>query len=113
MKPAVLLIFIVTVFSSNAQTIIYQEQFNSSLGTCTTFTSSNWGANWAWSSSCTKSGWTGHSAPGHAIFQGSLCTFGYSLNTVGGELSTPTIALPSGTCLLTFHYSLTNELYEL
>jgi hypothetical protein len=101
--------FLITLSAvfAQAQSTIFQEPFNAGLGQCTA-SNSAFGA-WVWSSTCLKSNLTGHSGPGHAMFQGTSCVFGNSLNVVQGDLLTPTIALPSGTCMLTFHYSLTNE----
>ncbi len=95
-------------FSMRSQTVIFQEQFNSSLGQC--LVTNTYNATWAWSSSCLKSSWTGHSGPGHAIFQGTGCIFGNNFSIVKCDLVTPTIALPTGTCMLSFKYTMANEL---
>ncbi|MCC6369828.1 MAG: T9SS type A sorting domain-containing protein [Bacteroidia bacterium] len=103
---ATLLLF-VTGLTLNAQTILYSETFNSNLGTTTATNSSN-GA-WAWSNSCAQSSLTGHSAPGHAIFQGSGCQFGNGSSTTSGDLRTPTVVIGALGGTLTFNYFVANE----
>ena len=107
MKKFLLLTFSVLTAFTNAQNILYTEMFNSNLGTCTASNSSS-GA-WVWSNSCANSTLTGHSGPGHAIFQGSGCTFGNGSNTTSGDLVTPTIAIGALGGLVTFNYFLSNE----
>jgi hypothetical protein len=107
MKKLLFSIFSLLAVLSNAQNILYSETFNSNLGTCTASNSSN-GA-WVWSNSCAQSSLTGHSGPGHAIFQGSGCTFGNGANTTSGSLVTPTIAIGALGGLVTFNYFLSNE----
>ncbi len=103
------LIFMLLFFCSikiNAQ-ILFSETFSTSLGQCST--SNSVSGNWVFANSCTSSSLTGHSANGHALFQGSSCQFGNGSNTVSGNLNTSTIAIGPNGAVLTFNYMLLNE----
>ncbi|WP_317896546.1 T9SS-dependent choice-of-anchor J family protein [Aurantibacillus circumpalustris] len=101
--------FLLFCFSSitiRAQ-IIFSETFSTSLGQCNA-TNSVSGA-WIFANSCSFSSSTGHSATGHAIFNGSSCQFGNGSSTVSGDLNTPTISIGPSGAVLTFNYRLVNE----
>ena len=104
-KVTFLLIFL-SAFNLNSQ-VVFSETFSTSLGQCSS-TNSVSGA-WVFANACTASANTGHSATGHALFQGSACDFGNGSNTVSGNLNTPTIAIGSSGAVLTFNYRLVTE----
>ncbi|HQQ95040.1 MAG TPA: choice-of-anchor J domain-containing protein [Bacteroidia bacterium] len=99
--------FLLILQHASAQTILYSEPFNASLGTCTAANGSS--GNWIWTNSCSRSTLGGHTNPGSALFQGSGCQFGNSSATVSGDLLTPTVALGALGGTLQFNYSLNNE----
>jgi hypothetical protein len=103
----VLILFVFASIGGFAQSILYSNTFSTSLGTATAVNGSS--GNWVFANNCTQSTATGHSAPGHAMFQGSGCVFGNSSNTVSGDLITPTVVLPALGGTLTFNYFVLNE----
>ncbi len=87
---------------------IYSESFTSSLGTAVAANGSF--GNWIFTNSCTRSALGGHTSTGSALFSGIGCQFGNNSNTVGGDLTTPSMFIPAtGSTSLTFNYSLQNE----
>jgi len=96
----IFLLFLAGIFQG--QTVLYSENFNSSLNTCTAVNGSS--ANWVWNNSCARSGLTGHSPPGAALFIGVNCFFGNQFQTVSGNLISPTIAIGQAGGVLTFNY---------
>jgi hypothetical protein len=94
-------------FYTKAQTILYSNTFSTSLGTATAANSSS-GA-WVFANACAQSSATGHSAPGHAMFQGSGCQFGNGSSVVSGDLVLPVVPIGALGGTLTFNYFLSNE----
>jgi hypothetical protein len=107
MKKLLCLILVLVCGHLSSQSLLYSEPFTSALNTATAANGSN--GNWIWSNSCTQSSAGGHTAPGHALFQGSGCQFGNGGNTVSGDLHTPTVTLPALGGTLTFNYFLNTE----
>src|SRR5688572_21949474 len=108
MKSILQFAIIFCIFSSKlGAQVLYSNAFTSALGTASASNGSN--GNWIWTNSCSQSSAGGHSASGHALFQGSGCQFGNGGSTVSGDLSTPTIAIGALGGTLTFNYFLTTE----
>lgn len=109
MKKFTLFVLLATFarLNSFSQTVLYLETFSTSLNTCTATAGSN--GNWAWSSSCALSTSGGHTAPGHAVYQGSGCQFGNGSSTTSGDLITPAIPLGALGATLSFNYYINNE----
>ena len=104
-------VILLALLNGYGQCTLFSEPFTSTLGQ---FTSANnvGGSSWSFTSTCTASNLTGHTAPGAAIFQSTttLCQYGTAANSVSGNLSSTSIFLPSsGTKTLTFKYYLVNE----
>ncbi len=105
-----LLLTLTILFSSiyfNAQTILYSNTFSTSLGTASAVASS--GGAWVFANACSVSGSAGHTAPGHALYQGSSCQFGNGSSTVSGDLIIPPIPIGALGGTLTFNYFVLNE----
>jgi hypothetical protein len=108
MKTIKLIFFLLLTSSFNVNSqILFSETFSTSLGQCSATNSNS--ATWLFANSCGFSASLGHSASGHALFQGSSCQFGNGSATVSGDLTTPTIAIGPSGAVLTFNYRLVNE----
>jgi len=104
-KLTLMLLFFCSI-KINSQ-ILFSETFSTSLGQCSA--SNSVAGTWVFANSCSYSSSSGHSATGHALFQGSSCQFGNGGSTVSGNLNTPTIAIGPSGAVLTFNYRLVNE----
>lgn len=102
--------FNILLLNIYAQCPIFQETFNSSLGQFTAANGVN--GNWIFTTSCSQSSASGHSAPGSALFQGSGCDFGNGSLTVSGNLVSPSISIPSTGATLSFNYYVNNECFS-
>jgi hypothetical protein len=107
---AINLFLLGTVWTSLNGQVIFNESFNTSLGTTSVSNSTN--GSWIWTNSCSRSNLTGHSASGSAYFEGSgnSCQFAdASGNAVSGNLNTTALNIGGNGAILTFNYSLLNE----
>jgi peptide deformylase len=104
-------LFLVVMFgiisNLNFAQVIFSETFTSNLGQMTAANGSF--GNWIFTSTCARSALTGHSASGSAIFSGAGCQFGNGGNTVSGNLTSNSIAIPAAGAVLSFNYGLNNE----
>jgi len=109
MKKSYLLILFALVYSFkiNSQTFLYSNTFSTSLGTASAVNSS--GGAWVFANSCSQSSAGGHSALGHALYQGSSCQFGNGSSAVSGDLVIPPVPIGALGGTLTFNYFILNE----
>jgi len=106
-KRLFLVVMFAIVSNQNVAQVIFSETFTSNLGQMTAANGSF--GNWIFTSTCARSALTGHSASGSAIFSGAGCQFGNGGNTVSGNLTSNSIAIPAAGAVLSFNYGLNNE----